>query len=275
MEGGLRSGQPRLRALRTDRFQSLLLTLAAWAALSLAAFAAAQGFEGDLQRAIEVAARHPVFAAGLAQYPGWTASAYDAQDRYGLWRVDFAAADGEPLGWAQLRLAEERVFAWEAHFGLEGEAYEAAEAALLDFLRSDPGFRAFGGDVDDHEWSWVGYDAWRDTWVIHLERGPDSLVVILRSEQAWTRSLDDLRIVQIEVPAVVAVDEWRSMQGADAIALAFSDPRVAAAVRGLDGWTTEVEALDRSLWRVRFVWEGRAVAEVDVDLGARAVAVRE
>lgn len=251
-----------------------LLVLGAWVVLTLAAFAASQGFEADLQRAILVAARHPVFATGLAQYPGWTASGYDAQDRYGLWRVDFAAANGESLGWAQVRLAEERVYAWEANFGLEGEAYAEAEEALLDFLRQDPGFRAFGGDPGDHEWSWLGYDAWRDTWVIHLERGPDSLVVTLRSERAWTRSLEELRIVQIEVPAVVAVEDWRSMRGADAITLAFSDPRVAAAVRGLDGWTTEVEALDRSLWRVRFVWEGGTVAEADVDLSARAVTVR-
>lgn len=225
-------------------------------------------------RAIDVAARHPMFASGPLQHPGWTASAYDAQDRYGVWRVDFAAAGGAPIGWAQVQLAEERVLAWEAEFELEGEAYAVAEAALLDFLRDAPEFVAFAGDVDERDWVWVGYEAWRDTWVVHLERGSESLIVVLRSDQSWTRSLEDLRIVQIHVPSVVAVEDWRSRRGSDAVALAFADARVAAAVRGVDGWTTEVEALDRGVWRVRFLADGLVVAEVDVDLGERAVVVR-
>jgi len=251
-----------------------LRALAAWAALTLAAVAAAQGYDTDLRRAIGVVERHPVFASGLVQYPGWTASGYDAQDRYGVWRVDLANAGGEPIGWAQVHLATERVLAWEAEFGLEGEAYAAAEAAILAFLRHDADFVAFAGDVDERDWTWVGYESWRDTWVIHLERGPASLVVVLQSDHAWTRSLEDLRIVQIRVPAVVSVEDWRSRQGAEAIALAFAEPRVAAAVRGRDGWTTDVEALDRAVWRVRFVADGAVVAEADVDLAARVVVVR-
>ena len=245
--------------------------LAALSVLALATVVLAQSYEADLRRAIDVAARQPMFAAALPQYPGWTASGYDAQDRYGTWRVEFAAAGGAPIGWAQVQLAAERVLSWEGMFGLEGEAYAVAEAALLDFLRHDPEFVAFAGDVDERDWVWVGYEDWRDTWIVQLERGPESLTVILRSEHAWARSLEDLRIVQIQVPSVVSVEDWRSRRGADAVALAFADPRVAAAVRGVDGWTTEVEALDRSVWRVRFMAGGAVVAEVDVDLRERLV----
>ena len=245
--------------------------LVALVAVALAAVALAQGYEADLRRAIDVAARHPVFASGLLQHPGWTATGYDAQDRYGVWRVEFATAAGEPIGWAQVQLQAERVLGWEAEFGLEGEAYAAAEAALLEFLREDAEFVALAGDVDERDWVWVGYEGWRDTWVVHLERGADSLVVVVASEQAWSRSLEDLRIVQIQVPAVVAVEDWRSRRGSEAIALAFADARVAAAVRGVEGWTTEVIALDRRVWRVRFVVDGAVVAEVDVDLGEREV----
>ena len=245
--------------------------LVALAAVAFAAGALAQGYEADLRRAIDVAARHPFFASGLLQHPGWTASGYDAQDRYGVWRVDFATAGGAPIGWAQVQLEAERVLGWEAEFGLEGEAYAVAEAALLEFLREDAEFVAFAGDVDERDWVWVGYEVWRDAWIVHLERGPESLIVALSSDQPGSRSLEGLRIVQIHVPAVVAVEDWRSRRGSDAVALAFADARVAAAVRGVDGWTTEVEALDRSVWRVRFVADGAVVAEVDVDLGARAV----
>lgn len=248
-------------------------TLVALAALALGSLVAAQ--DGEVQRAISAAAGHPMFAAGLAQHPGWTATAYDARDRYGLWRVDFFAADGEQLGWAQVRLVDGRMFAWETGFGLEGDAYARAEEALLDFLRDDPGFRDLAGDVDDREWVWVGYEEWRDTWVVHIERGADSVIVILRSEDEWARSLERLHIVQVQVPGVVAVEEWRSRRSADAIALAFTEPRVAAAVRGLEGWTTEAEALDWDVWRVSFVWEGRTVARADVDLVERSVLVRE
>jgi len=252
-----------------------LRVAAAWAALTLAAFATAQSYADDLRRAIEVAARHPAFAAGLPHHPGWTATGYDALDRYGLWRVDFAAGNGEPIGWAQVQLETERVWGWEAQFGLEGDAYADAEAKLLDFLRDDPEFRAFAGDVDDREWVWVGYEDWRDTWVVHVQRSSAPLVVVLRSAHAWTRSLDDLRIVQIRVPTVVAVDEWISRSGSDAIALAFLQPEVAAAVRGRDGWTADAEPLDRGLWRVRFEWQGATVAEAEVDLSRRQVAMVE
>lgn len=249
----------------------LLISLAA---LAVATLAFAQSYDADLRRAIDVAARHPIFASGLLQHPGWTASGYDAQDRYGVWRVEFVAAGGTPIGWAQVQLAQERVLAWEAEFELEGEAYAVAEAALLDFLRDDPEFVAFAGDVDERDWVWVGYEGWRDTWVVHLERGAESLIVVVASEDAWSRSLEDLRIVQIHVPSVVAVEDWRSRKGSDAVALAFADARVASAVRGVDGWTTEVEPLDRTVWRVRFLAGGAVVAEVDVDLGARVVVAR-
>jgi len=242
--------------------------------LAFVAVATAQDFDADLRRAIDVAARHPIFASGLATHPGWTATGYDAQDRYGVWRVDFASAAGAPIGWAQVQLETERVLAREAELGLEGEAYAVAEAALLDFLRGDPEFVAFAGDVDEREGAWVGYQAWSDTWVVHLQRGTDSLVVVLSSERAWARSLENLRIVQIHVPAAVAVDDWRSRQSSDAIALVFADPVVAAAVRGRDGWATEVEALDRAVWRVRFVVDGAVVAEADVDVSERVVVGR-
>lgn len=121
----------------------------------------------------------------------------------------------------------------------------------------------------------MDYEDWRDTWVVYLERGAESLTVMVRSDHAWTRSLEDLHVVQIQVPALVAVDEWRSMRGADAVFLAFTDSRVAAAVCGLEGWTTEVDKLDQARWRVRFQWRGQTVAEAEVDLaGATVVAVR-
>lgn len=243
-------------------------------AILLATSAAAGGYAEDRQRAIDLVAVHPAFVAGLADAPGWTATAYDALDRYGLWRVDLAAADGRPLGWAQVQLAGERVIAWETEFELEGAAYEAARERLMAFLRQDADFRALAGDPDEHEWTWIGYEAWRDAWVVYLERGPDSLHVILRSRSAWTRSLDDLEVVFVRAENLPRYEEWREMQGAEAIARAFGEPAVAAAVRGVEGWTASAEAIDRNVWRVRFLAEARVLVEAVVDVGRGTVALR-
>lgn len=235
-------------------------------ALLCLAAASAQGYDADTQRAIQIASEHPVIAASLLQNRGYTSDAYDAQDRYGLWRVDFTNVYGDVFAWAQVQLAEQRIIAWEADAGLSEAEYAEAEEKLLDFLRYDPEFLAFGGDIDDRYWTWVGYESWRDTWVVHVERGADSLVVILRSDNSWQRSLEDLSILQIRSTGLVEVSDWRSMRGSDAIALAFTDPRIVSAVRGRDGWTASAHELDRSLWRVVFLWEGQALAEVEVDL---------
>ncbi len=242
-------------------------------ALTLGTLAAAQS-DQDGERAIAVAARHPMFATGLVNRPGWTASTYHAEELYGLWRVDFFSADGAELGWAQVLLEEERLLSWQTWFGLADADFAEAQETLLDFLRYDSTFLAFAGDVDDIDWSWVGYDDWRDTWTVSLERGSQSLVVTLRSANEWQRSLEDLRIVSIEVPALVPEADWRSRRGAEAAALAFTDARVAGAVRGLDGWVSEAEQLDDTVWLVRFNWEGQTVVEAEVDLRSTSVSVR-
>lgn len=258
-----------MRAAVAKRGLGALLT--ACALLVSPAAVWAQGYEADIQRAIQIASEHPVIAASLEQNRGFTAGAYDAQDRYGLWRVDFTNVYGDVFAWAQVRLTEGRIVSWEADAGLNDAEYAEAEEKLLTFLRYDPEFLAFAGDVDEHDWTWVGYESWRDTWVIHIERGMDSLIVTLRSEHAWQRSLEDLSILQIRATGVIEVDDWRSMRGSDAIALAFTDPRVVSAVRGREGWTASAQELDRSLWRVSFLWEGQTLAEVDVDLAARVL----
>lgn len=275
--GGPRHDEPGARrtgVMSRMTVARLATSLCALVALWLGAVTVAQDGSADAQRAIAIAAGQPMFATGLAEHAGWTASAYGSQDRYGLWRVDFFAADGSPLGWAQVRLADERVFAWDSSFGIADESYEALQEALLGFLRNDSEFSAFAGDVDDNDWTWVGYDDSRDTWTVYVERGPESLVVTLRSANEWARSLEDLRVVEIEVPALVSVDEWRSMRGSAAAALAFTDARVAAAVRGLDGWVSEAEQIGESVWLVRFRWEGQTLAEAEVDLALASVALR-
>ena len=257
------------RASARRRRLALALLAVAWAAVAWSG-----GYAEDQRRAIELVAAHPAFASGLAHEPGWTATAYDALDRYGLWRVDLASAEGRALGWAQVRLAASRVIAWETEFELEGVAYEAARERLMDALRRDEDFRALAGDPDEHEWSWVGYEAWRDAWVVYLERGTDSLHVVLRSAHDGMRSLDGLRVIQVQAVHLPAYTAWRDMQGAEAIARAFGDPAVAAAVRGVVGWTADAEPVDRRIWRVRFLDGARALVEAEVDVGRGTVVVR-
>ena len=235
-------------------------------AAAAAPWAAAQRMTAAEQRAVDVAARHPAFAAGLARNPGWVATAYGAGGRYDVYRVDFGSASGAELGWAQVGLDSGRVYAWETYFEVEGDYYAEVEAVLLERLRGDPELTALIGDVDDNDWTWVGYESWRDTWAVHLERGLDSVVVYLRPETPFVDSLERLRVVQVYFPAVVPVAEWLGVREAEAVAVAFADARVAGAVRGLEGWTASAEPLTERVWRVRFMWEGGVMVEAGVDL---------
>ena len=70
------------------------------------------------QDAINLAAAHSSFANGLADRPGWTAVAYDTKNLYGIWRVQFYDAEGNDLGWSDISLEKQKVYAWETNFDI-------------------------------------------------------------------------------------------------------------------------------------------------------------
>jgi hypothetical protein len=231
-------------------------------------FASTQG----AQDAINLAANHPAFAKGLADRPNWSANAYETKNRYGLWRVEFYDEGGNSLGWADVSLEKARLFAWDAAIEVTESQYDEAKEKLLEFLRNDPTAQEMVGSVDDAYDHWVGYDSWRECWMVHIERGADSLDVTLRSRRSESRSLEDLYLEKVYAANIMSYGDWQNANGAQVVAVAFENPEIAAAVRGIDGWTTATERLDGDAWKVRFLSGETVIAEADVNIADGSLA---
>jgi hypothetical protein len=223
------------------------------------------------QDAINLASSHPAFAKALADRPGWTANAYDTKSRYGIWHVEFYDADGNGMGWADVNVEQQRLYAWDAAFDVIESQYAEAEQTLIDFLRNDETSQKLIGSVDDVYGWWVGYDSWRETWMVHLDRGADSLDLTLRSRSAQPKSFESLYLEKVYVANIMSYDDWQNANGSQVIALAFENPEVAAAVRGVD-WTTSTERLEGDAWKVRFLSGEQVIVEADVNIADGSVA---
>jgi hypothetical protein len=218
------------------------------------------------QDAINLAAEHPAFAKGLADRPGWTANAYDTKGRYGIWRVEFYDANGNGMGWADVSLEQYRLYAWDATVEVIETQYAEVEQILLDFLRNDDMAKDMIGSIDDAYGYWVGYDSWRECWMVHVDRGADSLDLTVRSRRSDTKSLEGLYLEKVYVANIMSYGDWQNANGAQIVAVAFENPEIAAAVRDVDGWTTATEKLDGDAWKVRFLSGETVLAEADVNM---------
>jgi hypothetical protein len=223
------------------------------------------------QDAINLASSHPAFAKALADRPGWMANAYDTKSRYGIWRVEFYDADGNGMGWADVNVEQQRLYAWDAAFDVIESQYAEAEEMLIDFLRNDETSQKLIGSVDDSYSWWVGYDSWREVWMVHLDRGADSLDLTVRSRSAQPKSFESLYLEKVYVANIMSYDDWQNANGSQVVALAFENPEVAAAVRGVD-WTTSTERLEGDAWKVRFLSGEQVIVEADVNIADGSVA---
>ncbi len=229
-------------------------------------FSLSTAFAQTSQDAINLAASHPSFAKALEDRPGWTANAYDTKSRYGIWRVEFYDVDGDWLGWADANLEQQRLYAWEAEFDIIEAQYAEAEQILIDFLRNDEASQKLIGSVDDAYDHWVGYDSWREVWMVHIERGADSLDLTVRSRSATPKSFESLYLEKVYVANIMSYEDWQDGNGSQVVAVAFENPEIAAAVRGVDGWTTATEKLEGDAWKVRFLSGETVIAEADVNM---------
>ena len=220
--------------------------------------------------AIALAAAHPALEPLLALHGGWTADAYDTENRYDVWRVQFYFPGGEKLGWADVSLTTKKVYAWEASYELTGDLQKKTERALYRFVRRSPEVRSLVGDTAPvAKWFW--YDSWREGWFVHLERGPDSLDVSIRSRSQGSLKLDDLFIEKIYFPQVLPLEDYRAAQGSSAVALAFSSPEIAAALRNRPGWKGSGTRLNAQTWGVLFLQAEHKIARAVVNLKTQRV----
>lgn len=222
------------------------------------------------QDAIDLAAAHPAFAGGLAARPGWTAAAYDSQNKYGIWHVEFWDASGKALGWADLSLARGKVYSWESRMELMDEQVPPAETAIRAFLSSNTNVLALVGSLGDTN-VYVDYDIWNEWWTAYIDLGPDSLYITIRSTSGVPSSLEDLQLDRINFPNLPSYDEWYKAHEAQAIIIAFQQPEITAALRSITGWKASGALGEDGLWRITFVLDTKTLATATVTLDPQQV----
>ncbi|MBN8637787.1 MAG: hypothetical protein J0M07_20880 [Anaerolineae bacterium] len=222
------------------------------------------------QDAIDLALTNPILASGLGQIDGWTAAAYDTQNAYHIWRVQFWDADGEDLGWADVDPALGKIYSFEAHFSASEAQRDAAYPLLREFIDNAPDVLALVENPSAYN-IWVDWDGWNRWWGVYVDIGEDSLALAIRFDNGLTP--DDLtnpQLVSVYFPNVVSYEEWQSMAQSAAVAVAFRTPAIADAVAGRT-WTTQVERADDGLWRVIFLEGETPLAEVLLDNAMQTV----
>lgn len=222
--------------------------------------------QGDMEAAaIRLASEHPAFAVALATVPNWTAVAYDTGNRYGIWHVEFQRAE-ETFGWADVNPEVGVVYAWEVEVEPDEATFSAAERAIRVFVRSDPSLSRLTSQLDDYE-VYIWYEAWNNQWAAWIEAGPDSLQVYMRSSDADAMmSYENLELLAVRFPNVLSYAEWQAGGEAQAIAIAFRESNVAAAVREAN-WVAHGERNDDGIWTVYFYdADETLLVQVTVDL---------
>ncbi len=222
------------------------------------------------RRSYRHSSEHPALKPLLALHDGWSADAYDTRNSYGIWRVQFYFPGGEELGWADVNPEMEKVYAWEAFYELTGKLQRQTQRALYRFVRRSPEVRALVGDPAPLE-KWFWYDSWREGWFVHLKNGSDAVDVSIRSRVKGSLKLTDLFIEKIYFPNTPKLGEYRAAQRSSAVALAFANSEIAAALREKPGWTSSGTRLDGEVWHVSFARAEREIASAVVDLDAQRV----
>lgn len=94
--------------------------------------------------------------------------------------------------------------------------------------------------------------------------------IFIRSRDKGSLKLSKLFIERIYFPNVLPYADLRAGQRASAVALAFAEPEIAAALRAKPGWSSDGEAVG-AIWRVRFFRDGKRIVSAEVDLAAQRV----
>jgi hypothetical protein len=234
----------------------------------LLAAGAAQAQDVTEADAIAVAVAHPAFAGWLDYYPDWHAAAYDTENTYGIWRVQFWGADNADLGWADVNPAREQVYTWETYFSLNDEVQAAAEPVIREFIVAHPRVLELIESPEQYD-IYLEYDGTSGFWGVYLDRGMDSLYLLIDFEDDL--ALTEPRLVRLFFANVVSYKEWAEGNQAKAAATAFAHPDIAAVVRDVEGWTTTAWRVEGTLWAVTFLDGDQPLAEATVDVEANRV----
>ena len=234
-----------------------LLIASVWLIFS---FSFAQNYA---EKAINLAKEQQALVLPLSSHKGWTAAAYNSQNAYGIWRVQFWDSEGKALAWVNVDPIKEKVYLWNYQQGPNELEHQQAEKAILAFLATDKDVVDLLGAVDQYDVvvDFINHSIWR----ARIRRGVDSVEIYLDSKNGRMRSLDKLRVVGINFPGIVSFEEWKSGNEANIVATAFGQAEIAKRLRGLEDWTYEVIRQNDEIWQVKFLSDGKQVASAKVD----------
>ncbi|MFQ3648608.1 MAG: hypothetical protein SNJ54_14830 [Anaerolineae bacterium] len=236
--------------------------------LLAAALAHAQTYTED--DAIALALTLPECRDTIDHHEGWYALAYDTQNAYGIWRVEFYNSADEDMGYAHVSPRDGRVYDGRCLFRPSDEQIEAAQPVLEAFLHNNEQILALLPYVDELTF-YVDYDVWNDWWGVYIANEENSLYVTVKFAEATPLSLDEPELLGIFFPEVKTYGEWFSESSQRAIIVAFIDHRIGDRLANLTGWTTTAEHLGQQIWRIEFWLQSDWLASAVVDLNAQAV----
>ncbi|MBC8170929.1 MAG: hypothetical protein H7X77_04640 [Anaerolineae bacterium] len=245
------------------KIRSLYLVMILIGLLTLTGIVAAQESTGNptADAAIVLASEHEAFAAGLEAHPGWTADAYDTQNSYGIWRVQFWNAEGEELGWADVNPAKSRVYSWESYVGVTDAQRAEAEPFLREFLSTAPEILELMENPTQYD-MYVDFDSSSGYWGTYIANGEDSLYVVVDFED--DTAFTSPRVVRFYFE-VMDYGEWFAANEELAAAKAFEQPEIADALRGIEDWQATAERAG-NMWTVSFKSGEQVLAQATVDL---------
>jgi hypothetical protein len=217
------------------------------------------------QDAINLALTIPEFGDALQERDDWYAHAYDTENRWGVWRVQFYNENGDDMGFADVSLKTETIYVYESYFGATDAQKQNAQPIIEEFLRNEARVvELMDGQTDNG--MYIDYDGYNDWWGIYVDYGDDSLYITVRFAEATPTSLENPQIMRIYFANIKSYDEWYGATSQQAIVVAFTDNRVGDALAGKAGWTTETERLDTHTWQVTFWLDNAVVIKAQVNL---------
>jgi hypothetical protein len=248
----------------------LLLALCVVLLATVAVVPLAFAQEVTEQDAIDLALTIPEVSALLEgrDESEWYMRAYNTENKYGVWRVNFYNAEDEDKGFADVNPETGQVFVYECYFEMTDALRLAGEDIVKEAVINAPEVQELLEDPASYD-MYVDYDTYNDWWGVYVADDEDSLWITLRFEGNTVSSFDNPEILEIYFSEVESYDEWYSMKSQEVIAIAFANPEVGLATADQQGWTTETEHIGGSMWMVWFKLGDEVLAEVSVDVGFR------
>ena len=124
-----------------------------------------------------------------------------------------------------------------------------------------------GGINKDDIYPWWDGDA--EAWVSWISDARDAIMVAVQFDGGAQDSAENPVLTQLWFPNLSSYDEWWVASSSEAVAVAFQEIEIAAALRG-QSWTTEAELAGASadVWIVRFIAGGQMLVTAEIDVAA-------